>query len=80
MTRAWVDDAAAVAAGTDAVDAALGRCLAQARREGWRLHLEVDEADRWLWRLAPRLAARWEDDWLNFHGPASDAVSGAVRQ
>ena len=42
----------------------LGRCLAQARAHRRRVRLEIDEANRHLWRLVEGLAVPWEPDWL----------------
>lgn len=49
--------------------ALLGRCLTHARAEGRPIRVEVDEADRHLWRLVDGLPIPWEPDWLTFARP-----------
>lgn len=57
------------AAAPDLTAALLARCLAHARERGWSIHIEVDEADRILWRLLDVLPLSREPDWLNLEYP-----------
>jgi len=51
----------------DLCAALLGRCLDAARRRGWRLRVEVDEADAGVWRQLGGLPVAWEPDWVTWH-------------
>lgn len=57
------------------IAALLGRCLKQVHAERLPIRVEVDEADRHLWRLVDGLPVRWEPDWLTFARPDPAGLS-----
>jgi GNAT superfamily N-acetyltransferase len=70
----WVGASGAHRSRADDLVAALaGACLDRALASGRAVRVEVDEADRPLWRLVDALPVAWEPDWLTFARTAAPA-------